>query len=159
MQRSCRESGYVRTSWEGLRPPHQTTTKPSDSSRKRVPCSRPSQCQSGATNAERLSPRMLLLLVLVLLPCIASRGLTFYSRHNLHFVRTIRLCVVLVDSLVLGEVSTRALRLEPDRFGGPLSRGLPGRGSCWGYCKACTYCPQRSALDLLQCISERPKEI
>ena len=60
--------------------------------------------------------------------------------------------------MVPGEVSTRTLGLEPDRFGGPLTHGLPAGGQSCGCYEARTYCAERSALDLVQWISWRLKE-
>ena len=142
MQESSVGSGRALTSRERLRPPHRSTTQPPHSRRKRVPYPRTSKGHPRVTSAERLSPLVLLLL----LSCIPSGGLTVSSQHVLHFVCTIRLCVFLVDGVVPGKVSIRALRLEADRFGGPLRRGLPVR---WGRCKSCTYRAERSTLDLL----------
>lgn len=67
-------------------------------------------------------------MLLLLLACVSSRGLTPYSEHILYFVCTIRLCIVLGDGSIPGEVSTRTLGLEPDWFGGPLTRRFPAGG-------------------------------
>lgn len=92
-------------------------------------------------------------MLLLLLPCIPSCGSTVSPQHVLHFVCTIRLCIFLVDGMVPGKVSIRTLRLEADRFGGPLRRGLPVRSYCWGCCKSRTYRAERSTLDLLHSVS------
>jgi len=57
--------------------------------------------------------------------------------------------------MIPGEVSTRTrtLRLEANRFGGSLRRGLPVRGCC----KARTYRAERGALDLQRCVKYGPE--
>ena len=88
-------------------------------------------------------------MLLLLRSCVHTRGRPSSAQHVLHLVRAIRLGVVLGRGVTPGEVSARALGLEPDRLGGPLARGFPAGGERRGCCEACAYCAERGALDLV----------